>query len=207
MVVSVLLSIFFVFIFSYSFDFVLLVVAGNLLGWFYAAPPLKFAYRGFGEIATVITAGILLPGFGYFVLSKNLDLLFIMSTIPLMLYVLIFILNAEIPDFESDRLGKKNNLIIRRDPGFGLIVASFCAAFVFVYSLSLSFNKTFSALLDFRVIALMSLIPLGVVTISIIPGFVHRFGRLKLVMNNLTSILLVLLLNNGYLFYIATTHM
>jgi 1,4-dihydroxy-2-naphthoate octaprenyltransferase len=201
--ISILLSVIFIFAFSFNFEFLLFVVAGNLLGWYYAAPPLKFSYRGFGEIATVITAGLILPGFGYFVLSKTFDLLFITFVVPVMLYVLIFILNAEIPDFESDRKGKKNNLIIRKSTNFGLLVAGVCGIVALLYNIILSIFNVLSVLIDFKVIALLSLIPFTFVIMSLTPRLVSRFGRLRLVMNNLSSVLLVVLLNNGYLFYVA----
>jgi 1,4-dihydroxy-2-naphthoate octaprenyltransferase len=40
-----------------------LVLLGNLLGWFYSAPPLRLAYRGLGELAMILSIGLLIPGF------------------------------------------------------------------------------------------------------------------------------------------------
>jgi 1,4-dihydroxy-2-naphthoate octaprenyltransferase len=203
MCLSVILTILFILMFSFSFEFLLYVITGNLFAWYYTAPPIKFSYRGFGEIVTVITTGLMLPGFGYFVLAKTLDLLFMVFIIPLMLYVLIFILNAEIPDVESDRKGKKYNLIIRKNPHYGLKVASVCGIIVILYSIIFSFINILSVAIDFRIITLLSLLPLTFVIISIIPWFVRRFGTLRLVMNNITSIILVVILLNSYLFYIV----
>ena len=56
-------------------SFFFLILSGNLLGWYYSAPPLKLSYRGFSEIATVLT-GFIVPGVGYVVLMGNIDLYF-----------------------------------------------------------------------------------------------------------------------------------
>jgi 1,4-dihydroxy-2-naphthoate octaprenyltransferase len=45
--------------------FLAMVLVGNLLANFYAAPPLRLAYRGPGEVSTMFAAGILTPGMGY----------------------------------------------------------------------------------------------------------------------------------------------
>ena len=78
---------------------------GNLLGWFYAAPPFRLAYRGLGELSTAISAGILIPGMGYLAQRGALDSLGLLFAIPLMLYGLGFILAVEIPDESPDRIG------------------------------------------------------------------------------------------------------
>jgi len=46
--------------------------------------------------------------------NKTLDLLFLIFVLPSMLYSLAFIVSVEIPDLESDRLGGKNTLIVKR---------------------------------------------------------------------------------------------
>lgn len=198
---SIILAVLFIIVFYFSIEFLILVIAGNLIAWYYSAPPLKFSYRGLGEVVTVVTVGLMLPGLGYFILAKNIDLLFILFMIPIMFYVMMFILYAEIPDFESDRKGNKKNIIIFKSPSFGLKVASICGIIVLLYSLFLSINHVLSFPIDFLIITFFSLIPFSFVIISITPWFVHRFGTLRLVLNNLTSILLVVLLINGYLLY------
>jgi 1,4-dihydroxy-2-naphthoate octaprenyltransferase len=202
---SIALSLVFIMLYSYAIEILLLVVAGNLLSWFYSAPPLKFAYRGLGEIATIIVCGILLPGFGYFVLAKTFDLLFFAFCVPIALYLTIFILNAEIPDHLSDRKGKKNNIIIRKSPGFGLMIAGICGFATLFYSILLSFSNANFSPVDFRVIGLISLIPLSFVIVSLIPSATRRFSQIKLVTNNITSVLIGLVLNNVYLFYVVLT--
>jgi 1,4-dihydroxy-2-naphthoate octaprenyltransferase len=192
-------------IYYFAIEILLLVIAGNLLSWFYAAPPIKFAYRGLGEIATVIVCGILLPGFGYFVIAKTFDLLFFAFCVPIALYLTIFILNAEIPDNESDRKGKKNNIIIRKSPGFGLMIAGICGFTALFYSIFLSLSNASFSPVDFRIIGLISLIPLSFAIVSLVPRAISRFGQIKLVTNNITSVLIGLILNNVYLFYVVLT--
>ena len=203
--VSIVLSIVFMMLYSYAIEILLLVVAGNLLSWFYAAPPLKFAYRGLGEIVTVIVCGILLPGFGYFVIARTFDLLFIAFCVPIALYLTIFIINAEIPDHVSDKKGKKNNIIIRKSPSFGLMIAGICGFAALFYSILLSFSNANFYPVDFRIIGLISLIQLSFVIVSLIPSATRRFGQIKLVTSNITSVLIGLVLNNLYLFYVVLT--
>ncbi|MCX6666538.1 MAG: prenyltransferase [Euryarchaeota archaeon] len=202
---SIILAFLFVMMYSFSFEFLIYVITGNILGWFYTAPPLKFSYRGLGEIATVVTVGLMLPGLGYYILSRSFDPLFLVFIVPVMFYVMIFILNAEIPDFESDRKGNKKNLIIQKNPRFGLQIAGLCGVIVVLYYFGFYITNVMSLIVDFRVMILFSLLPVSFVSISIAPRFVRRYGTLRLVMNNLTSILLVVLLSDIYLLYIIFT--
>jgi 1,4-dihydroxy-2-naphthoate polyprenyltransferase len=48
---SLILAIIFTSIFSYSILFFLFVLFGNLLAWFYSAPPIRLVYRRLGEIS------------------------------------------------------------------------------------------------------------------------------------------------------------
>ena len=204
--ISIFFSFLFIVLFSFPLEFFLFILVGNLLAWFYSAPPLKFAYRGVGEIVTVITVGLMLPLLGYYIFARSISFLFIFFIIPIIFLILIFILNVEIPDFESDRLGKKMNLIIKKGPQFGLKIAVISGMILFLYSFFfIIFQNDISTIIDFRVISVLSIFILGFNSISITPLFVQKYGRLKLVLNNLTSVLLVILLMNLYLFYIIVT--
>ena len=69
--------------------FLLIVLTGNAVGWYYSAPPLRLAYRGLGESAMMVTTGFLVPGFGYFVLNGGLGGEFILWALPMLLYGLL----------------------------------------------------------------------------------------------------------------------
>src|SRR5690606_10263783 len=76
MAVSVLIGYFFVTVYAYPIVFLVFGIAGNLLGWFYTAPPIALAYRNLGEVTNMITFGLLMPGAGYFVAAGTLDAAF-----------------------------------------------------------------------------------------------------------------------------------
>ena len=118
--------------FGYSFWLILFGIFGCLLGWFYTAPPLKLSYRGFGEIATMIAVGLMMPGMGFFISAGSISHPFNFFIIPLSLFGLFFIITVELPDFESDIISKKHNLVIslgKRKANFLLLVSSFIASF------------------------------------------------------------------------------
>ena len=169
MAVSVLIGYLFVTVYDYPVVFLAFGVAGNLLGWFYTAPPIALAYRNLGEVTNMITFGLLMPGAGYFVAAGTLDLSFFAFALPLSLYGLVFITSVEIPDREGDIAGGKRTLIVRRGRIFGFsliaLAASLATAALIVFALSGAFYPV-----DFRPVALFSLIPLGIA----LWGFSHR---------------------------------
>ncbi len=149
-------------IFSYIFNspvFLLLTVLGNLVGWFYTAPPLKLSYRGLGEIATVST-GFLIPGLGYVAIMGSMSTQFLVFSVPIMFFLLLFILSVEIPDLEADRKGGKNTFIVRYGRTkalWGIFISSALATICFLFLFPESqFNP-----INFNIVALLSFIPLS----------------------------------------------
>ncbi len=103
----------FALVYSYSFWFVLYGILGGLIGYFYSAAPINFSYKGAGEIVSILSIGFLIPGMGSLVASGSLDQSLFLFIVPLSCYGLFFILTVEIPDLESDRIAKKNNVIVK----------------------------------------------------------------------------------------------
>ncbi len=135
---------------------VLLAVLGNLLGWFYSAPPIKLSYRGLGEIATSLT-GFIFPGMGYAVISGGLDASLLLFSISLMLLQMVFIVNVEIPDLREDLEGGKKTLPVRIgvDGSRRIMVLSASAA-TLLFGL-LEFSPRFAESINFLIMALLSL--------------------------------------------------
>lgn len=111
---SLVMGIVFAWRYGGGVGFVGLVLVGNLLGWFYAAPPLRLSYRGLGEAATAAMVGFMLPALGFLVMAGALEGPFLLVAPALLLYGASFIVAVQIPDVEADRLAGKNTLVGRR---------------------------------------------------------------------------------------------
>ncbi len=185
--------------FSYTYNsvmFLILTISGNLLGWFYTAPPLKLSYRGLGEIATVLT-GFLMPGLGYVAVTGTINLPFLIFSIPLMVFLLIFILSVEIPDREADLKGGKKTFIVRYGRENSLFLTMAAAILASLCFLALP-NNIFSPI-NLYLIALLSIIPL----ISAIISYLNRGKSLKIISKsatrNVSALILFIALVNVYL--------
>jgi 1,4-dihydroxy-2-naphthoate octaprenyltransferase len=88
-------------------------IAGNAIGWYYSAPPVRLSGRGLGEPATALTFGFLIPGLGYVAVSGLPDLTLLVFSVPLLLLGISFILTVELPDGEADARSGKRTFVVR----------------------------------------------------------------------------------------------
>jgi 4-hydroxybenzoate polyprenyltransferase len=98
---------------------------------------------------------------GYLVMHGKLDLDGIFFVIPLTLYGLASILSVEIPDMEDDRLSNKRTWVAQKGRNFVFTLIGWLlfAATTYFFMFPI-FNKR-QIPLDFRIIGLLSLVPLG----------------------------------------------
>ena len=186
-------------VYSYPVWFSGLVVLGNLLGWFYSAPPLRLAYRGLGELVIVLCIGLLIPGMGYLVTSGHIDgdgLLFI---IPLMLYGFAFILSVEIPDMEADRLGNKRNWVARKSREFGFTATATALLLATVFFLCFPWLTQRAYPLDFNFLGILSLLPLGAGWIGLVRRPVEKLPATRVVYGIMIALTTFCILADGYL--------
>jgi 1,4-dihydroxy-2-naphthoate octaprenyltransferase len=178
MLLSVLAGCVFVVVYGYPVIFLAFGIAGNLLGWFYTAPPLRLAYRNLGEVANVITFGLLMPGAGYFVAMRTLDPAFFAFAVPLCLYGLVFITSVELPDMEGDILGGKRTLVVRRGRIFGFALIAIAASLATAVLTVFAFTGVFAPV-NFWPVALFSAIPLALALRGFLRRTAERAGALR----------------------------
>lgn len=87
--------------------------AGFVAAAGYLGPPLRFTYRGLGEIVIALSYGPAMVLGSYYLQARRIDILpAVVSAIPAIFLFLIAIIN-EVPDFLQDSLVGKRNLCVR----------------------------------------------------------------------------------------------
>ena len=159
---SIAVGISFMLTYSYPVWIMVFILLGNLAGWYYSAPPVRLSRRGLGELCYTFIAGLLIPSMGYLVMRGNMNLDGMVFSIPLILYGLASILSVEIPDMEDDYLGNKRTWVVRkgREFGFTLVGWLLFAATVYFFVFPIFYERKIPV--KFRVLGLLSLLPLRV---------------------------------------------
>lgn len=198
---SLIVAAVFTLIFSYSILFFLFVLFGNFLAFFYAAPPIRLSYNGLGEVAT-ISIGFIMPAMGYLTLMGTINMPFIIFSIPLLLYQLLFINAVQIPDLEGDKLGGKITWIVRKGRLFGFKTMLTAGSLATLSFLVLSLTNLYFAALNFKVVVLLSILPLSFAIMSYLKRSKDRNTATNLVNRNLSSLIIFLAFLNCYFIYL-----
>ncbi|WP_414469113.1 prenyltransferase [Methanobacterium sp. ACI-7] len=198
---SITLAAIFMFIYSYPVGFFLLAVFGNLLAWFYTAPPIKLAYRRLGELSNALY-GVLLPSAGFFTLMGYLSIPFLIFTIPLAFSRLVLTNSANTPDMEGDRLGGKITLVVAKGREFGFKLITISTVFMTLSFMLIPLTGFFPSLMNFNVLVLISLVPLGLAILGYIKMPLERESATKYATFNIQSIFLLGILINSYFAYL-----
>ena len=106
-------------------------IFGMACSIFYTAPPIRFGYRGFGELGLLVNFGPVILLGSYYVQGRELAFEpFVASLVPGLLMASMILIN-EIPDYEADRRGGKWNLVARfgRKTGAVLYAAGLACAY------------------------------------------------------------------------------
>jgi 1,4-dihydroxy-2-naphthoate octaprenyltransferase len=150
-------------IFCYLIGIIITIYLTVMIGWpilifaaigifssvFYTMPPVRYGYRGFGELSLLINFGPVICLGAFYVQTRSIDWEpLIISLVPGFLMWSMIVIN-EIPDYEEDRQAGKLNLVARfgRKRGVILYVGGLVCAYATML-LSASFGITsFSVLL------------------------------------------------------------
>ena len=195
---SIIANLIFTVVYAYPIWFFIFVLFGGLLGWFYTAPPLKFAYRGLGELSTMLAVGFFMPGMGYFVASGTLDSLFKLIILPLSCYGLFFIITVELPDLESDALANKKNFLVKWGRTTGKFISVLATGFGTLMLTMLFVLGIANEVIDWKPFAVFSIFPLVASITALICRTKKRKNIVKQVMVNMSSMI-------GFLFLIDIT--
>jgi 1,4-dihydroxy-2-naphthoate octaprenyltransferase len=164
---ALVLTVFFVIQHSYPLWAVGYIGVAVFFCWFYTAPPLRLVYRGLGELPHLL-AGVMFPGWGYFILTGTLTVDLLIFALPFGLLGLTVILNFEIPDREADLHGGKQNLIVRKGRYFGFVTIFSLYLATFLYFVTLATIRWSENTLNLLVIILLCLIPVFISSTAVI---------------------------------------
>lgn len=88
-------------------------LVGIALAYFYHAPPLRFAYRGLGELAVAFSYGPLIAAGTFLVQRHDVSAVVLWASAPLGLAVGAFLWINEFPDARADAAAGKRTLVVR----------------------------------------------------------------------------------------------
>ena len=173
----------------------IIVVAANLLGWFYSAPPIRLSTRGLGEPTIALGTGFLIPAAGYVAVKGQLDTSFLLLAIPFVMYGLMLALSLEVPDMEDDLRVGKSNLVVRKGRRFAfsaILALSFLATLAF----SIYTKEAIYSTMDLTLVAVFSCVPLitglmGVIKRPERRDEANRFGSANIIASFLFNVLMV----------------
>jgi 1,4-dihydroxy-2-naphthoate octaprenyltransferase len=118
----------------------LLGLLGYAVFYSYTGPPMKFAYRGLGELSVGLSFGPLLVMGSYYVQTQRFDGVPLAASTILGLFIVLVLLFNEFPDYAGDLRSGKRNLVVRltRRRAMGLcgilLTSSYGLLLVFVLS-------------------------------------------------------------------------
>jgi 1,4-dihydroxy-2-naphthoate octaprenyltransferase len=168
--------------------------------WFYTAPPLRLVYRGLGELPHML-AGVMFPGWGYFILTGTLTLDLLLFAIPFGLLGLTVILNFEIPDMEADIHGGKRNMVVRKGRLFSFATVMILYLFAVIFFYILSVTSVLFVSVNLWAVTLILTVPLLVSTVPVLKRVSQREEATTYAIRNaVTGFLSVLLIMGIFLF-------
>ncbi|MFO7636391.1 MAG: prenyltransferase [Clostridia bacterium] len=96
-----------------EFNILWIGMAGVVLSVAYSLPPIKLAYRGFGEATVGITFGPLIMTGIYLVMTHSFDWRVLIASLPVGFLIANVLWINQYPDYETDKGGNKRNWVVR----------------------------------------------------------------------------------------------
>ncbi len=90
----------------------ILGIVGVISGFFYSAPPFKFANRGIGELIIGLNFGLLMAVGSYYVQVQSFDAEPVFVALPVMFLITAVVYINEFPDYEADRAVSETTMVV-----------------------------------------------------------------------------------------------
>lgn len=113
---------------------------GIAVAYFYHAPPLKFSYRGLGELAVAFIYGPLLCAGTYLVQREKMTYETLLVGLPVGLLIGAFLWINEFPDREADASVSKRTLVVQLGPRRAALAFTIIVVLAFLFLIVLAFH-------------------------------------------------------------------
>jgi 1,4-dihydroxy-2-naphthoate octaprenyltransferase len=132
----------------------------------------------------------------------TINLPFIIFSIPLLFLQFMFSIGVEIPDLEGDKLGGKITWIVSKGRKWGFKLMGISVALATISFLIIPLTNLFPQIIDFRLLAIITLIPLSLGLYAFWKRPLEKKPATKLAIVNIGSLFAVLILINCYFIYL-----
>jgi len=112
---------------------VLLAVLGFVLAASYVAPPLRLAYKGFGELSIFLSYGPLITFGSYYIQSAKVDVVPLLASLVPAFLISALAIGNEVADYYEDVLVGKRNIVARIGRKKGAMVYAFVLFLSYVW--------------------------------------------------------------------------
>ena len=144
----------------------------------------------------MLAIGFVVPGMGYYVMKGLINTNYLLSTIPLLMYGIYFILSVEIPDMETDTLSGKKSFVTKNGRKLSLKMIFLAALFATVTYIVFQMTNLFELNVNFFMVSVLSLIPLLFSALALNKD--SRAKSIKVAFINLNALILFAVLTNIY---------
>lgn len=105
---------------------------GFMASYFYVGPPIRWAYRGLGEVVIGLSYGPLMILSSFFIQTRHISPAPILVSLICGLAIFSIAVLNEVPDYYQDRLVGKRNLVVRLGKNKAIILSA--AAWILVFT-------------------------------------------------------------------------
>lgn len=135
----------------------------------------------------------------------TINLPFIIFSIPLLFLQFSFTMGVEIPDLEGDKAGGKITWIVSKGRVFGFKLMGITGLLTTASFLIIPYSNLLPHSIDFRILALISVLPLSLGLMGIYKTPLDKKPATILATRYVASFVIVIILISGYFIYLINS--